>query len=244
MRRISPFFPRSHGKPRVDGRRVISGLIFVLRNGLRWRDAPAEYGPHKTLYNRFVRWSRMGVFERIFAALAAEPGPPERLLLETTHLKAHRPFLRNCGQPAQKGLRHAASAAPGGLNSKLRAVCDGHGRLIILLLSQGPMSDHKGPPCCSLHCRPPSIWWPIGATTAIGSARTWWRGTSPPAFPPPGAGRWRCRVMRCFTASATASRMHSAGCRTGAGLQPATIAALTPFSAVLIAAIVIFGLEQ
>jgi transposase len=54
VRRIEPFFPLSHGVPRVDDRRVISGIIFVIRNGLRWRDAPAAYGPSKTLYNRFV----------------------------------------------------------------------------------------------------------------------------------------------------------------------------------------------
>ena len=48
MKRIDPHFPLSHGVPRVDDRRVISGIIHVLRNGLRWRDAPAEYGPHKT----------------------------------------------------------------------------------------------------------------------------------------------------------------------------------------------------
>jgi transposase len=47
----------------------MSGIIFVLRNGLRWRDAPKEYGPHKTIYNRFVRWSRLGVFNRIWAEL-------------------------------------------------------------------------------------------------------------------------------------------------------------------------------
>src|SRR5450631_2046630 len=57
MRRIEPFFPLSHGVPRVDDRRVISGIIFVIRNGLRWRDAPKEYGPHKTIYNRFIRGS-------------------------------------------------------------------------------------------------------------------------------------------------------------------------------------------
>jgi transposase len=105
MRRIMPFFPRSHGKPRVDDRRVISGIVFVLRNGLRWRDAPAEYGPHKTLYNRFVRWTRMGVFERIFAALAADDGPPELLLLDATPLKAHR----TAASLRKKGLRRAAS---------------------------------------------------------------------------------------------------------------------------------------
>ena len=60
MKRIEPHFPLSHGVPRVDDRRVISGIVHVLRNGLRWRDAPADYGPHKTIYNRFVRWSRLG----------------------------------------------------------------------------------------------------------------------------------------------------------------------------------------
>ena len=61
MRRIEPYFPLSHGVPRVDDRRVLSGILFVIRNGLRWRDAPADYGPHKTIYNRFIRWSRLGV---------------------------------------------------------------------------------------------------------------------------------------------------------------------------------------
>ncbi len=88
--RIKPYFPLSHGVPRVDDRRVVSGIVHVIRNGLRWRDAPEVYGPHKTLYNRFIRWSRMGVFDRIFAALAAEDGPPDRLMIDATHLKAHR----------------------------------------------------------------------------------------------------------------------------------------------------------
>ena len=90
LARIQPYFPRSHGVPRVDDRKVISGIIHVIRNGLRWRDAPAVYGPHKTLYNRFIRWSKMGVFEQIFAALVAENGPPDRLMIDATHLKAHR----------------------------------------------------------------------------------------------------------------------------------------------------------
>lgn len=90
MRRIEPYFPLSHGIPRVDDRRIVSGIIFVIRNGLRWRDAPPGYGPHKTIYNRFVRWSRMGVFNRIFAALAAKGGKPDQLMIDATHLKAHR----------------------------------------------------------------------------------------------------------------------------------------------------------
>ena len=90
MRRIEPYFPRSHGMPRVDDRRVLSGILFVIRNGLRWRDAPAAYGPHKTIYNRFIRWSRLGVFNRILAELAAQAGGTDQLMIDATHLKAHR----------------------------------------------------------------------------------------------------------------------------------------------------------
>lgn len=90
IERIKPYFPLSHGVPRVDDRRVLSGIIFVIRNGLRWRDAPKEYGPHKTLYNRFIRWSRLGVFDRIFSNLSAQDDVPETLMIDATHLKAHR----------------------------------------------------------------------------------------------------------------------------------------------------------
>ena len=90
LTRISPYFPLSHGVPRVDDRKVISGIIHVIRNGLRWRDAPEVYGPHKTLYNRFIRWSKMGIFDQIFTALVAENDPPIRLMIDATHLKAHR----------------------------------------------------------------------------------------------------------------------------------------------------------
>ena len=56
MTRLQPYFPNSHGKPWVDDRRVLSGMVFVNRNGLGWCDAPKEYGPHNTLYNRWKRW--------------------------------------------------------------------------------------------------------------------------------------------------------------------------------------------
>ena len=61
-----------------------------LKNGLRWRDAPREYGPHKTIYNRFVRWSRLGVLNKIFAELARKGSKPSLLMIDATHLKAHR----------------------------------------------------------------------------------------------------------------------------------------------------------
>lgn len=100
--------PRPHGKPRIDNRRVISGIIYVIRQGLEWKDAPAGYGPHKTLYNRFVRWSRRGIFERIFAGLAGEGEPPDRLMIDSTHLKAHR----TAASLRKKGGPRAVSDAP------------------------------------------------------------------------------------------------------------------------------------
>ena len=108
MRRIEPYFPLSHGIPRVDDRRIVSGFIFVIRNGLRWRDAPTGYGPHKTIYNRFIRWSRLGVFNRIFAELADKGGKPDRLMIDATHLKAHR----TAASLLKKGLYPDVSDAP------------------------------------------------------------------------------------------------------------------------------------
>ena len=74
----------------VDDRRIISVIIFVIRKGLRWRDASAQYGPHKTVYSRFIRWSRLGVFNKIFAGLAAKTVTPDQLMIDATQLKAHR----------------------------------------------------------------------------------------------------------------------------------------------------------
>ena len=87
MARLEPFFPKSHGKPRVDDRRVLSGIIFINRNGWRWCDAPKEYGPHKTLYNR---WSEKGVFARILVGLAAEEPEKKTAMIDATYLKTHR----------------------------------------------------------------------------------------------------------------------------------------------------------
>lgn len=108
MARISPYFPLSHGVARVDDRRVLSGIIFVIRNGLRWRDAPSNYGPHKTIYNRFLRWSRLGVFNKILAELAAMAGKPDQVMIDATHLKAHR----TAASLLKKGLFPGVSDAP------------------------------------------------------------------------------------------------------------------------------------
>lgn len=80
----------TRGKPRVDDRRVVSGIIQVLKSGGRWVDAPPEYGPKKTLYNRYVRWAAKGVWVALFHALAQAGGPPEEVLIDSSAVKAHR----------------------------------------------------------------------------------------------------------------------------------------------------------
>ena len=107
LERLKPFLPRSHGVPRVDDLKVISGIMYVIKHGLQWKDAPREYGPYKTLYNRFVRWSRMGVFNNIFSELAKTAGKDGRLMIDATHLKAHR----TAASLLKKGLFPAASGA-------------------------------------------------------------------------------------------------------------------------------------
>lgn len=118
LKRIEPYFPLSLGVPRVDDRRVVSGIIHVIRNGLRWRDAPEVYGPHKTLYNRFVRWSRMGVFDRIFAALAAEDGPPDRLMIDATTAPRRACSKRGCSPPYRPHQGRAERQAARGVRRR------------------------------------------------------------------------------------------------------------------------------
>ena len=141
MARIEPFFPLSHGVPRVDDRKVVSGIVYVIKNGLQWKDAPKDYGPHKTLYNRFIRWSRLGVFDRIFVALASEGPKPDRIMIEFDPSQG----ASHGGELAQKGaLPRLIGRTKGGLNSKLHVVCDGSGKPLRMMLTEGQMNDHKG----------------------------------------------------------------------------------------------------
>ncbi len=89
--RIEPLLPTDvRGKPRVDDRRVLSGIVHARRCGGRWADCADVYGPKKTLYNRFVRWSERGIWEDIFSALAGAEEAPDRLFIDSTCIKVHR----------------------------------------------------------------------------------------------------------------------------------------------------------
>ena len=89
--KIEPHLPAdTRGKARDDDRRVISGIVHVLKSGGRKIDASAEYGPKKTLYNRYVRWAAKGIWVGLLQALAQADGPPDQVLLDSSAVKAHR----------------------------------------------------------------------------------------------------------------------------------------------------------
>ena len=95
-------FLLAHGVLRVDDGKGASGIIHVIRNGLRGRGAPPIYWRHKIPYNRFIHWSKVGVSDGIFALLVVENSPPDHLMTETIHLKVKRTacvFLKGACSP-------------------------------------------------------------------------------------------------------------------------------------------------
>lgn len=100
MAKFAPFFSKSHSKPRVDDRQVLAGIIFINRNGLRWRDAPGSCGPHKTLYSRWKHWSEKGIFAKVMVGLATEHGEQMTVIIDATNVKAYRTATRIAAKKA------------------------------------------------------------------------------------------------------------------------------------------------
>lgn len=106
LNKIKPLLPnKPRGVARVDDRKVLSGIIFCLMRGYRWSDVPLEYGPAKTLYNRYKRWAEAGIFEEIFNALAAENADPRLLMIDASHVKTHRIAANGVKKTRAKGGR-------------------------------------------------------------------------------------------------------------------------------------------
>lgn len=109
---IQPHLPTGRrGARRVDDRRVISGILHMLKTGARWRDCPADYGPYTTIYNRFNRWSKQGVWEDVFYALSGSSGVIGTTSVDSTSVKAHRSASGAKGGPSS--MRSAVRAADG-----------------------------------------------------------------------------------------------------------------------------------
>ena len=134
---IEPYLPTDvRGKDRADDRRVISGILHVLKSGCRWCDCPPEYGPPTTIYNRFVRWAERGVWERLFREFAG------------TEIDGHADDRLHAYQSASLGIgrkkgehNQAIGRSRGGRNTKIHAIADAKGRLLSILLTGGEAHD-------------------------------------------------------------------------------------------------------
>jgi len=80
---------KPRGVPRVNDRRVLNGIFWVLRSGAPWRDLPDNFGPYTTCYNRFVRWRRAGVWAKIMSALAGAHNAAVQMI-DTSIVRVHQ----------------------------------------------------------------------------------------------------------------------------------------------------------
>ena len=105
---LEPLMPKSRMSARVDDRMILNAIFYVLRTGMPWRDLPERYGPYTTAYNRFNRWSRRGIWKRIFDTLASK-SRDSLYLIDSTIVKAHRAASGAKGGGSK--IRRSASAA-------------------------------------------------------------------------------------------------------------------------------------
>lgn len=108
---ISPLLPeQGRGAKRGDDRKVLNGIFYILRTGAPWRDLPERYGPRTTVYNRYVRWGRKGVWKAVFDVLAQE-AEDSLIFIDSSIVKAHRAAAGSKRGNWQKVLdTHAAAA--------------------------------------------------------------------------------------------------------------------------------------
>ena len=112
---IEPHIPKVYrGKRRVDDRRVISGIVHRLREGCRWRALPEVYGPYTTVFNRYNRWSKRGLWQAILATLVKSGEPPNTAMIDSSSVKAHRSAsgAQKGGSASRRSAARAAGAPP------------------------------------------------------------------------------------------------------------------------------------
>ena len=120
---IEPLLPKKgSGAHRVDDRRVLSGIIHVLKSGCRWRDTPSVYGPPTTIYNRYHRWAARGLWQGLFRALVTV-SPDGIQMIDSTTAKAHRSAAGGKGGPRRRRL--AARGADAQRKSMLQQMVAG-----------------------------------------------------------------------------------------------------------------------
>jgi transposase len=135
---IKPFLPnKPRGVPRVNDRRVLNGIFWVLRSGAPWRDLPENFGPYTTCYSRFARWRRAGVWDQLMNALTASHDAAVQII-DTSIVRVHQHgacIAGNCEQ--------LMGRSRGGLTTKIHAVVDAGGLPVRLALTTGEAHDNR-----------------------------------------------------------------------------------------------------
>ena len=135
---IKPMLPnKPRGVPRIDDRRILNGIFWILRSGAPWRDLPDGYGPHTTCYDRFVRWRRAGVRHQLMDALTTTHNAAVRII-DTSIVRVHQQGA--C--IADNGEQHMGRSR-GGLTSKIHAVVDADGLPVQLAITTGQAHDNR-----------------------------------------------------------------------------------------------------
>jgi transposase len=217
-REIDRLLPKNRpGAHRVDDRRIISGIVHVLKVGCRWQDCPSNYGPTTTVYNRFNRRARRGLWQRLFEALArAEPEGVQAI--DSTTAKA----LRSAAGGKRGAETQAIGRSRGGRTTKIRAIADACGRPITLDVTAGQIGDVRVA-MALIGAVPPAR--SLAGDTAYDSdgLRRFLleRGTTP-VIPNNPTRKFSARSMMTSIANEMSSSECSAASRTGDALQPAT----------------------
>ena len=135
---IKPMLPnKPRGVPRVNDRRVLNGIFWVLRSGASWRDLPNSFGPYTTCYNRFVRWRRAGVWAKIMGTLA-EAHDAAVQMIDTSIIRVDQH-----GACIIRNRKQSMGRSRGGLTSKIHAVVDTNGMPVRLALTAGEAHDNR-----------------------------------------------------------------------------------------------------
>jgi transposase len=114
---IEPLLPnKPRGVPRVDDRRVLNGILWRFRTGSPWAEIPERYGPSTTCYNRFVRWRKAGVWDRLLAAVSAA-FEGEIVMIDSTCVRVHQH-----GATGKKGAPEIAAWDVPGAASRARSM--------------------------------------------------------------------------------------------------------------------------
>ena len=153
---IQPLLPnKPRGMPRADDRKVLNGIYWRLRTGSPWADIPERYGPATTCANRFRRWAKIGVWDRIFAAVS-QAYDGDLQMVDSSSIRVHQhggnvkkgartPRLRSSGRRSSRCMGRSR----GGLTTKIHALVDANGLPVGSSSQRARLMTAGAPPTCS-----------------------------------------------------------------------------------------------